>query len=76
MRGWDTKIPRKVLTCAKIRNTYMTHCLNLIKQGYVTPGVEVSRISCGSPILQASSLGNKNDYGQAINNWDNGGWED
>ena len=52
----------------------MEHYLS--KQGYVTPGVEVSRISCGSPILQASSLGNKNDYGQAINSWDIGGWED
>ena len=74
MRGWDTKIPHKVLTCAKMGNIYMEHYLS--KQGYVTPGVEVSRISCGSPILQASSLGNKNDYGQAINSWDIGGWED
>ena len=51
----------------------MEHYLS--KQGYVPPGVEVSRISCGS-LLAASSTGNKNDYGQAINNWDNGGWED
>ncbi len=53
----------------------MTHRQNLIKLGYVCPTMEVSRISCGS-LLAASSAGNKNDYGKAINNWDNGGWED
>ena len=71
-----TQRAHKVLTCAKIfRYAYMTHRQNLIKLGYVCPTMEISRISCGS-LLAASSAGNKNDYGKAINNWDNGGWVD